>query len=217
MATRVDLAQIGVLIPRIAGRRWVVVGSAPLDRPHARIEVNEQVIAVNGGIGSVPGVVSIWFVGSKPYDRQPHLQSRWLHREMLEQASGRYVPYAVFLRQPNIASELDTIARLDGIRCTVADYSVLDKPTKRWMEGHVCGRTDDKAPCSSGILAAAVALYCEATSVRLEGFSLKPGYQYLPKKTPQAWWRDHVEADQRAIKALKLKYGDRFDASDMGA
>jgi hypothetical protein len=63
---------------------------------------------------------------------------------------------------------------------------VLDKTTKRWIEGELCDRRDDKKPCSSGVLAVAMALYAGAAAVRLVGFSFSPGYHYLkPKARPE--------------------------------
>jgi hypothetical protein len=107
-------------------------------------------------------------------------------------------------------SEAWTLARLDKLGCRYGSWSVLDKLTKRWMEGEICGRTDDKAPCSSGILTAAIALWCGAASVRLVGFSFTAGYHYLPGQSAPPWWRNHVDADRRAIQALRQRYGVRL-------
>jgi hypothetical protein len=152
--------------------------------------------------------IDLWIVGSKPYDRiGSRAPTGDLHWKMLDQARGRRVARAVFLRQPKIASEGYTLQQLQQRDCGVQSYSCLDKPTKRWLETAYCGRIEKQ--CSSGILAAAIAFHCEAASVTLEGFSLNPGYHYL-KASPKAFWRDHVPEDRRAIAFLSERYGDRL-------
>ena len=117
------------------------------------------------------------------------------------------------LRGPDKATEQDTLAALTRLACTVEAWSVLDKPTKQWLEHTLCGRPGDKEPCSSGILATAIALWCGAASVRLVGFSFTPGYHYLPKERPQAWWRNHIAADRRALQTLRGRYGAQLSGA----
>jgi hypothetical protein len=211
LATAPDWGQVEAVRPLLDGRACVVIGSAPLVTRHAHVGEDECVIAVNGGISSTLRVVDLWVVGSKLWDAPMQRNARPLHRQMLEQATGRTVRHTLLLRGPKAATEPHTLAVLADLRCQVQHWSVLDKPTKRQVERQLCDRVHDDAPCSSGILAAAVALWCGAF-VRLEGFSLKAGYHYL-KQTPPAWWRDHVEADRRALVALRAHYGNKLSGA----
>ena len=108
-----DPSQVEVLRPRLEGRSCVVVGSAPLSSRYADVQPYETVIAVNGGIGSVPAVTDLWVIGSKPYDDQG-AHPRELHRRMLDQCKGKSVTHALFLRQPKIATEALTLGQ--GLR-----------------------------------------------------------------------------------------------------
>lgn len=212
-----DRSQVERVRELIADRACVVVGSAPLSTPSADVADTDLVIAVNGGISSVARAVDLWVVASRPQDRPGSGQIKPLHKTMLHQAKGRTAGHVLFLRGPKDASEQDTLATLALLGCRLNTWSVLDKPTKRWIEGELCARVDDKPTsiCSSGILATAIALYCGAASVRMVGFSLKPGYHYIrdPKKPPQKWWRNHVESDRRALVALQARYGSTLSGS----
>lgn len=209
IAKQPDVTQIEYLSTFVADRRCVVIGSAPLATRYAAIEAYERTIPVNGGISSVGGAVDLWVVNSKAQDA-PGALIRPLHKQMLEQGKGRNVGHLALLRGPKVASEQLTLKALASIKCRHETWSVLDKTTKRFIEGELCGRTDDKKPCSSGVLTVAMALYAGAASVRLVGFSFAPGYNYLPKEKPQRWWRDHVDADKRALQALCARYGNRL-------
>jgi hypothetical protein len=212
LALVADVAQVDQLRPLLEARSCVLVGSAPLSAPVA-VAPDDVVVAINGAISSAPRC-DVWFVGSKAHDKpKHHAFMRPLHRLMLEQARGRHVPHAVFLRGPKVASEPYTLKTLRQLDCTIDAWSVIDKPTKRWLEGELCARRDDKQACSSGILAAACALWCGAASVRLVGFSLAPGYNYITEKRPPSWWRDHVESDRRALVALRQRYGSMLCGS----
>jgi hypothetical protein len=201
-----DLAQIERLRPLIDGRAVCIVGSAPMPIRHY-LPADEVLIPVNGGISSTTGIVPIWIVGSKLQDAPNCPHRTPLHWTMLEQAKGRTVGHVCLLRGPKAATEEATLGAFEKLQTRYRSWSVLDKPTKRSLEGELCARVKDNAPCSSGILAAALACYCGATRVRLVGFSFTPGYHYLGKdQRPQAWWRNHVEADTRALKAL-VKHG----------
>lgn len=209
IATVADLSQVERVRELIADRACVVVGSAPLLTPKADVADTEIAIAVNGGISSVPRAVDLWVVASRPQDRPGSGQIKPLHKIMLHQAKGRTVGHVLFLRGPKDASEQDTLATLSLLGCRLNTWSVLDKSTKRWLEGELCARKDDKKTsiCSSGILATAIALYCGAASVRMVGFSFTPGYHYPTKQQPQRWWRNHVDSDRRALCALQARYG----------
>lgn len=207
LAKTADPSQVEALRGHVQGRQCVCVGSAPLG---AAIPLSpaDVVIAINGAISSVPRV-DVWFLGSKESDKPGDPFIKPLHRQMLEQSRNRQAGHVVLLRGPKRPTEQYTLGWLLRMQCTVQTWSVLDKPTKRWMERELCDRRHDTAPCSSGILAVACALWCGAESVRLEGFSFLPGYHYV-HETPQRWWRNHVEADQRAVRALRARYGDQL-------
>lgn len=216
LALVADPHQVEALRRCVDGRSCVVVGSAPLSSTYADIQPYETTIAVNGGISSLPSIADVWVVNSKAQDK-PGALIRPLHKTMLQQGAHRRVGHVLFLRGPKVASESDTLTTLRHLRCSLGTWSVLDKPTKRWIEGELCGRLDDKKPCSSGILAVACALYAGAASVRLVGFSFTPGYHYLPKEKPQSWWRDHVAADRRALATLHHRFGSRLSTDVLQA
>lgn len=206
LAMNADPLQVERVRDLIEGRACVVVGSAPLPTPFADVAETEIAIAVNGGISSVARAVDLWVVASRRQDRPGSGQIKPLHKTMLHQAKGRTAGHALFLRGPKEATEKDTLAMLQQLGCRVGAWSVLDKPTKLWIEQDLCARAE-KEPCSSGILATAIALFCGAASVRLVGFSFTPGYHYLPGQRGPAWWRNHVQADRRALRALQKRYG----------
>jgi hypothetical protein len=207
IATSADLTQIERVRDLLDGRSCVVVGSAPLASETADVADTDVAIAVNGGISSVARAVDLWVVASRSQDKPGSGRIKPLHKTMLQQAKGKSVGHVLFLRGPKDASEKDTLAALEQLGVRHRSWSCLDKPTKQWMETETCDRPGSKEPCSSGILATAIALWCGAASVRLVGFSFSPGYQYLPNARPQSWWRNHVKSDQRALVALKSRYG----------
>jgi hypothetical protein len=214
IATVYDPAQVERVRDLIADRACVIVGSAPLSTPSADVADGEVVIAVNGGISSVKGAVDLWVVASRPQDKPGNSTIKPLHRTMLHQAKGRTAGHVLMLRGPKAkdASEQHTLAMLQTLGCRVGTWSVLDKSAKLFIEKTLCERRD-KEPCSSGILATALALYCGASSVRLVGFSFVPGYHYVKKERPAAWWRNHIPADKRALRALTARYGSVLSGS----
>lgn len=216
LATVADRSQVERVRSLLEGRACVVVGSAPLKHSKADIVEPEAVIAVNGGISSVHSQVDLWVVASRAVDKPGTARIKPLHRTMLQQAKGKTVGHVLMLRGPKEASEQDTLAALAQLGVTYQTWSVLDKPTKLWMEKATCARME-KEPCSSGILATAIALWCGAESVRMVGFSFNPGYNYLPKERPANWWRNHVSADRRALKALRAHYGATLSGSILEA
>lgn len=213
IARKPDISQVERVRPLVDGQACVVVGSAPLKTPTTDVQPREIVIAVNGGISSLPGAADIWVLNSKQQDRPGDPFLKPLHRVMLQQGKGRTAGHLLLLRGPKVMSEAGTLATLQALGVTHHSWSVLDKVTKRYFEGDVCHRVRDNRPCSAGILAVAVALWCGAAHVRLVGFSWTPGYAYLPKSRPGSWWRDHVEADQRALKSLTTRYPGRLSGS----
>lgn len=209
IAKHADLSHIEALRPFVEGKHCIVVGSAPIKTP---ITVAGFVmIAVNGGVSNMSGPADVWVVNSKAQDALGALVKP-LHKVMLEQGRGRSVGHLLLLRGPKVASEQLTLTAFAQMKCRHQSWSVFDKATKGWLEVELCDRPkrDDKAPCSSGILTVAMALYVGAESVRLAGFSFSPGYHYLQKEQPQRWWRNHVEADKRALHALTARYGTRL-------
>lgn len=209
IAKQPDLAQIECLRAFVANRRCVVIGSAPLRTKHAEIAADELTMPVNGGISSLAGTADVWVVNSKAQDAAG-ASIRPLHKQMLEQGRHRTAGHLMLLRGPKVASEQLTLTALVAMKCSYHSWSVVDKATKRWIEGELCDRRDDKKPCSSGVLAVAMALYAGAAAVRLIGFSFSPGYHYLPKERPEKWWRDHVDADRRALSVLSARYAGRL-------
>lgn len=212
-----DMAQVERIRPIVEGADCVVVGSAPLPTPSAEIEAGEVVIAVNGGISSLPGAAALWVLNSKQQDRPGDVAAKPLHKTMLRQGKGRTAGHLVLLRGPAVASEGYTLSKLQKMECQYESWSVLDKVTKRWFERDQCQRVRDNRPCSAGLLTVAMALYCGATHVRLVGFSFAPGYHYLRDTTPAYWWRDHVEADKRALLALSSRYPGRLSGAILHA
>jgi hypothetical protein len=69
LATVADLSQVERVRPLIEDRDVVVVGSAPLKAKAADVRDDEMVIAVNGGISSVPRPVDLWVVASRSQDK----------------------------------------------------------------------------------------------------------------------------------------------------
>lgn len=212
LATVADPLQIERVRELLEGRACVVVGSAPLPGKYADVADTDVVIAVNGGISSVARAVDLWVVASRPQDKPGSGKIKPLHKTMLQQAKGRTVGHVLFLRGPKDASEGDTLAALKELGVRHLTWSICDKATKLWIEKTTCARSE-KHPCSSGILATAIALYCGAASVRMVGFSWKPGYQYIKNANPPQWWRNHCGADKRAIRELRMRYGNRLSGN----
>ncbi len=202
-----DPSQIERIRPLVEGRACVVVGSAPLKTRVADVEAGEFVIAVNGGISSLPGAADLWVLNSKQQDRPGDPNLKPLHKAMLSQGKGRTAGHLLLLRGPKVASEGYTLDTLHRLGVQHASWSVLDKTTKREFERQMCKRVRDHQPCSAGILTVAIALYCGASHVRMVGFSLKPGYHYIKDQQPAYWWRDHLHSDRRALSALTDRYG----------
>ncbi len=203
-----DVSQIERVREFVDGRACVVVGSAPLPTPTAHVEPGEFVIAVNGGISSCPGAADLWVLNSKLQDKRGE-NVKPLHRSMIQQGKGRTAAHLLLLRGPKVASEQYTLDTLQALGTQHLTWSVLDKTTKLDFEKSLCERKETK-PCSAGIFSVALALHCGALHVRIVGLSFKPGYHYLPNAEPSAWWRDHIEADQRALKALSARFGARL-------
>ncbi len=210
LAIEADVQELGILRPSLDGRRCVVVGSAPLKTAKADIQQDECAIAINGAVSSVAGNVDLWVLNSKLQDAERReWPMRPLHREMLRQGRGCNVDHLVLLRGPKVATEQATLAWLDRIGCVYQAWSVIDKPTKLWFEQKYCGRNGDGEPCSAGLFITAAAFWLGAASVRLVGFSYRPGYHYMKGATH----RGHVDADKRALKVLRRQFGDRLDLS----
>ena len=140
LATKPDPQQVEPLRDLIEGRYCVVVGSAPLQTKHAEVGDAELVIAVNGGISSVPRAVDVWIVASRRQDRPGSGQIKPLHKTMLHQAKGRTVGHVLMLRGPKEATEQDTLAMLEVLGVRLNTWSCCDKPTKQWLENALCAR-----------------------------------------------------------------------------
>ena len=211
IAETADQSQVDRVRPIVEGRDCVVIGSAPLKTATADVDAGELVIAVNGGISSVPGVADLWVLNSKQQDRPHDVNLKPLHKTMLKQGKDKTAGHLLLLRGPAVASEQWTLGFLNRQGTTYQSWSVFDKATKVVFEREYCNRVRVNRPCSAGILSVALALACGASRVRMVGFSFKPGYHYLQDVTPAYWWRDHVEADQRALRAMSARFGDRLE------
>jgi hypothetical protein len=211
LAVVADVGQLEALRPVLDGRPCVIVGSAPLKTAKAETRDGECVVAINGAASSVEKA-DLWALNSKLQDAEgKDWPMRPLHRTMLMQGKGRSVGHVVLLRGPKYATEDATLGWLDRAGCAWASWSVIDKPTKLWFEQKHCGRKGEGEPCSAGIFIAALAFWLGAASVRLLGFSFRPGYHYMKGATH----RGHVEADKRALKILRRQLGDRLDLSSV--
>jgi hypothetical protein len=198
-----DVSQIDRFGDLLRGQACAIVGAAPLRTPRAELEAGERVICVNGSISSVGSAPDLWLLNSSE-------NRSALHLRMLQQAAGREARHVAFLRGSKVPTEPASIRHLHRVRCAIGGWSVIDKPIKRWLEESICDRPPRgvKPACSSGLFAAALALWCGAARVRLIGFSWKAGYHYVT--VPRSVRRGHVDADRRALAALEARYPGRL-------
>jgi hypothetical protein len=199
---------------RLAGRRCVVVGSAPLSA-QIRLADDEFVVGVNGGISSVPRV-DAWVVNSRNNDAASWSPAqRRLSKLMLAQAAGRTVPLAVFLSKHDEGPPW-TLKFLKAQGTLVVRWiEFADANARRAMELKVGARTPamSKHALSAGMTAAAWCFAEGADTVRLEGFSWVSGYQYLPGElipNRGEGSRGHAAGDKEAIRLLTGRYPGRL-------
>lgn len=204
----------------IAGRRVLVVGSAPapiLPSPQA----GDVVVAVNGGISSVTDrPVDVLVTNGRRYDTGPYTdpvlwpaeRRRW-HEVMLAQAAGRRVGHLVlFLRDD---TDEQTTERLRGQGTTWGAETRIDA-SERIRIAQMVGVTDlDTAFClSSGVAAGCLARACHAADIVLCGISLHPGHAYGPIPACYATERRHRTADAVGLAVLRT-HGATATARDL--
>ena len=196
----------------LAGRPCLVLGSAPLDVPAIAARAGEVVVAVNGGIASLPGRIDIWVVNSRAAALEGWTPAkRRLHDLMAATGRGRTVGRLMLLDRFGESDAGDAMAaRLLALGCRW-DTRVFVPRAMRWAyECDLLGPGLSEGP-SAGFLTAALCLAAGAAAVRLVGFSWHPGYAYLPREPLGAEARAHVQADQAALATLVVQYGDQVE------
>lgn len=196
----------------LAGRRCLVVGSAPLGRPLS-VDNGEVVVAVNGGISSVPGVVDLWMLNSR---RQPY--ESWgpdrvaLNERMVHQGAGRTVRTVAWVTVDDEPEDA-MVARLRAQRTEYTQGCVIARTERERIETVSGARTPAmrKHALSAGMFAVALCLWSGAATVRMVGFSWRAGYAYLPGVDLPAATRGHIEGDRLALEQLLARYGDRLE------
>lgn len=196
----------------LRGASVLVVGSAPPGPEDREARPGVRIVAVNGGLGRVTAVPTVWVLNSRRYDDWQWLDpSRWpperrrLHDLMLAQGRGRRVRHLLLLMKSDSTDQ--TIARLRAQRTTWRGRTDVWSGTKADLLVRA-GITDYAVAfnVSAGVSAAGLALLAGATEVALTGFSFSPGYTYTPEAVP----RQHVQEDCRALLLLQHAHPGRL-------
>ena len=195
----------------VADRPVVVVGAAPIEALVRRTTVDEAIVVVNGGIASLePDIeVDVWVLNARSArDATIAGEKKHLHRLMLEQGAGRRVRLLVLLTKDDHAAA-HTRQALTQQGTTWDAVVDVNQDTRREIEAGAGARTPDltKHALSAGMFAAAACFWAGAETVRLEGFSWRGGYAYLPGT---AISRGHEHGDKRALALLGDRYGARL-------
>lgn len=197
---------------RLAGRRCLVVGSAPLDGPIVPGD-DECIVAVNGGMSSVPGVIDLWLLNSrrKPYESWGPERVA-LNEHMVCQGAGRTVRTVAWVTVDDEPEDA-MVARLRAQRTEYAQGCVIARTTRERIETVSGARTPAmrKHALSAGMFAVALCFWSGAAAVRMVGFSWRAGYAYLPGVELAAVTRGHIEGDRLALEQLLARYGDRLE------
>lgn len=196
----------------LAGRRCLVVGSALLKRPLS-VDNGEVVVAVNGGISSIPGVVDVWLLNSR---RQPY--ESWgpervaLNERMVRQGAGRTVRTVAWVTVDDEPEDV-MVARVRAQGTVYAQGCVIARTARERIETVSGARTPAmrKHALSAGMFAVALCFWSGAAAVRMVGFSWRAGYAYLPGVELPAATRGHIEGDRLALEQLLARYGDRLE------
>jgi hypothetical protein len=171
----------------------------------------EPIVAVNGGIGSVAGaVVDVWVLNARSaLDATIAGEKKALHCLMLAQGAGRHARGLVLLTKDDQAAA-HTLKALTQQGTTWGAVVEVNQGSRREIEAGAGARTPDltKHALSAGMFAAAACFWAGAATVRLEGFSWRGGYQYLPGT---AISRGHEYGDKRALALLGDRYGARLE------
>lgn len=209
MKPKFPIDQFAVLTPVLAGQAVTVVGSAPIV---GSLELSPTVLAVNGGISTVPEghPVAAWVVNSRSAQFESWGPGKVaLSRQMLAQARQRTVGTICFLAREDGAPAITS--RLLRAQKTVWSASLaLTQIERREIERLAGGRGNDmdREALSAGLSAACFAFAAGAATVRLVGFSWAPGYEYAPEVKLAT--RGHAWTDKKALANLEARYGDRL-------
>ena len=203
---------LDVLRAAIAGRRVVVLGSAPLDAP-LELAGDDVAIPVNGGVSSVPAgrLVDVWVLNSRSDVHTWGGPRRRLGNAMLAQGANRDVAIAVLLTRDD-DSEAATLKALQLHRTRLRQAVTLSRPERTDLEKRSGARqpAHTKQALSLGLFTVGMCLELGAAHVRLAGFSWQAGYAYLPNDRAVTD-RGHVHADQIALAHLVARHGERIE------
>jgi hypothetical protein len=201
---------LDTLARALAGKLCLVVGAAPLAEPlELPTGVPIAVVAVNGGISSVPSFeVDVWVVNSRAAAWEHWGAERLrLANLMLAQGRGKHADLVVFLAREDEAPAITaTHLRKQG---TTWDHAIaLSRSERHELEVDAGGRTRamEKHALSAGLTAVSMCLLAGAAHVRLVGFSWTPGYQYAPGDRAVES-RGHEAGDKAALRSLEARYG----------
>lgn len=197
------------------GRNVLVLGSAPLAAP-VKPARHELVVCINGSVSSLPNrAPDLWLVNSriKPMDQWGH-ERRFLHKTMMAQAAGRHVRVVGFMTRMHQAEHY-TAAWMAEQGTTFDQALVIDRHQRESIEVHAGIRTIAmrRDACSAGLFGVIVALWAGAWHVRMDGFSFKKGYHYLPGHTLPENCRAHVQGDRLALREMAQRYTGRVDGA----
>lgn len=191
----------------LAGRVCLVVGSAPTSTPIVAARP-ECVLAVNGGISSVPHA-DIWLVNARGTMGEWGPELRALHVDMLRQGQNRTVDLVVLLTKHEEAAGF-TLQRLRKQATRWATVIEIHNERRRDLETEAGARDASmtREALSIGMFAVCWAFLNGAASVRMEGFSWEPGYAYRPGEPFKV--RGHKAGDKQALVRLLERYQGRL-------
>lgn len=213
-ATRQRVAPLSCL----SGHRVAVIGAAPGGTEHLAQADTDRIVAVNGGIGSVPPArrVDVWCLNAREYDdalwddpqRWPEAR-KVLHAEMLAQGAGRDVGLMCWVVKG--VSSAQTAARIRHLGTTWDAETALG-PDDKAAVGVLAGLADPHLAfrMSTGLLAACLTLLVGASSVALCGFSTHGGYAFTDRPYPV---RQHLDADLEALTRLQAAHPGRLTSA----
>jgi hypothetical protein len=200
------VVELATLRARVLGKPVVVMGSAPMEtRP--LFTPGSVVIAVNGGISSTD-YADVWVLNAR--NRQLHSWGEdrvaW-NRTMLQQGRHRSLGSLLLLTRGDEGAVDYTLGVLRKQETTWRDTAEIVISTREKVERLTDARTKDMAKhaISAGVWAVCAAFAAGAASVRMEGFSWEPGYNYAVHAEPSM--RGHLHGDRVALTRLRQRYG----------
>lgn len=199
-------ALLGQIEPFLRCQRVIVVGSGPTvheDLERLQPRETDKIIAVNGGASACPRIDVLVTNGrdyrnGTPTDATLWTDARWeLHRRMLAQMVGRHVPVLVLLMRDTEEQTRDRLAA-QGVTW---DTAIHVSPSDRIQIAQSVGVKDYETAfqLSSGVIAWALAVACNADTVETAGIGMTPGYHYLDTLPDEFPTRRHATSDQEAI------------------